>query len=91
MKQRQQQLHASHTACRKVPETNKWQKEMVHNILMDDDQELRGGLTEKKLHVERIHRRSSNCWTQARRDQDGVGIPCPPTSSKERRKLLKSD
>ena len=48
--------------------------------MMDDDQELRDGLTEKKLHEERILRRSSYCWTQPRRDQDRVGIPChrPP-------------
>ena len=41
---------------------------------MDDDQELRDGLTERKLHVERILRRNSYDWIQ--RDQDGVGIPC---------------
>ena len=43
---------------------------------MDDDQELRDGLTKRKLHVERILRRSSYGWTQPRRDQDGVGTPC---------------
>ena len=38
---------------------------------MDDDQELRDGLTKKKLYMERILRRSSYGWTQPRRDQDG--------------------
>ena len=48
---------------------------------MDDDQELRDGLTERTLHVERILRRSSYGWIQPRRDQDGVGIRVPHFSS----------
>ena len=67
------------------------EKEMIHNILMDDDQEFRDGLTEKKLHEERILRRSSYGWTQPRRDQYGVGNPCHQPPSKGRRKLLRSD
>ena len=59
---KQKQLRAPHTACRKVADTKKWKKEMVQNILMDDDQELRDGSTERNLHVERILRRSSYGW-----------------------------
>ena len=48
---------------------------MVQNILMDDDQELRDGLTEKKLNEERILRRSSYGVTKTEseiRDTDPV-------------------
>ena len=58
------------------------EKEMIQNILMDDDQELRDGYTEKKLQEERILRRSSYGWTQPRRDQDGVGKFVSPIPSK---------
>ena len=57
------------------------EKEMFQNILLDDVQEFRDGLTERKLHEERILRRSSYGWTQPMRDQDGVGKFVSPIPS----------
>ena len=54
-----------------------------HQSLQERNREERDVLTERKLHVERILRRSSYGWIQPRRYQNGVRIPCHRPRLKE--------
>ena len=56
-----------------------------------DDQELRDGLTERKLHGERILWGSRYGRRQPRRDQDGIRKFVSPIPTPERWKSLRSD
>ena len=65
--------------------------EMIQNILMDRWSRTSWWIVRKKLHEERILRRSSYGWTQPRRDQNGVGKSASPIPARDRWKLFRSD